>query len=300
MNQPKNLVQKAGFTLIELSIVLVIIGLIVGGVLVGQDLIKAAEIRATIAQIEKYNSAVNTFQGKYNAKPGDITGTLTGQAAQFGLYVDTSGTAGHGDGNGLIEGEYTGGAPTTRPIGEPLTFWRHLYDANLVDGSYGLVGNSSLNSAPGVNSGTGIVATSPVTNMQQSIPVAKLGPAGSIIVYSTQGLNYYQIVPITNITGTAAAVYTLGGTGLTPVQGNNMDTKLDDGAPNTGIVTAKGINGQFLPVTVPNGNPSWIATSTTGYCIIGGTSATDQIATYNRVAATGGNDPTCSLRIRHQ
>ncbi len=55
---------QLGFTLIELSIVLVIIGLIVGGVLVGQDLIKAAETRATVGQVEKYNAAVNTFRTK--------------------------------------------------------------------------------------------------------------------------------------------------------------------------------------------------------------------------------------------
>ena len=47
----RSITKKQGFTLIELSIVLVIIGLIVGGVLVGQDLIKGAEIRATVAQI---------------------------------------------------------------------------------------------------------------------------------------------------------------------------------------------------------------------------------------------------------
>jgi prepilin-type N-terminal cleavage/methylation domain-containing protein len=68
-----NLIQQAGFTLIELSIVLVIIGLIVGGVLVGQDLIKAAEIRATISQYEKYNAAMNTFRTKYNGMPGDLS-----------------------------------------------------------------------------------------------------------------------------------------------------------------------------------------------------------------------------------
>jgi prepilin-type N-terminal cleavage/methylation domain-containing protein len=44
---------SAGFTLIEISIVLVIIGLIVGGVLVGHDLIRAAGVRATISQVEK-------------------------------------------------------------------------------------------------------------------------------------------------------------------------------------------------------------------------------------------------------
>ncbi len=48
--------QQSGFTLIELSIVLVLIGLIVGGVLVGQDLIRAAKLRAQIGQIEKFNS----------------------------------------------------------------------------------------------------------------------------------------------------------------------------------------------------------------------------------------------------
>ena len=53
---------KKGFTLIEMSIVLVIIGLIIGGVLLGRDLISAAAVRAQIAQIEKYNAAVNTLR----------------------------------------------------------------------------------------------------------------------------------------------------------------------------------------------------------------------------------------------
>jgi prepilin-type N-terminal cleavage/methylation domain-containing protein len=56
---------SGGFTLIELSIVLVIIALIVGGVLVGKDLISAAYVRAQITQIERFNTAVNTFYGKY-------------------------------------------------------------------------------------------------------------------------------------------------------------------------------------------------------------------------------------------
>src|SRR5579883_2923623 len=95
--------REGGFTLIELSIVLVIIGLIVGGVLVGQDLIRAAQVRATISQIEKYNTAVNTFYGKYNALPGDIPAA---QVAKLGFTVTATraGTQGRGDGNGLIEG----------------------------------------------------------------------------------------------------------------------------------------------------------------------------------------------------
>jgi prepilin-type N-terminal cleavage/methylation domain-containing protein len=52
---------KSGFTPIEMSIVLVIIGLITGGILAGQDLIKAAGIRATISQLENFNTATYTF-----------------------------------------------------------------------------------------------------------------------------------------------------------------------------------------------------------------------------------------------
>src|ERR1700678_1068516 len=72
----------SGFTLIELSIVLVIIGLIIGGILTGQDLIKAAEARAQISQIEKYQTAVNAFYNKYGYLPGDIPNPY---ASQFGF-----------------------------------------------------------------------------------------------------------------------------------------------------------------------------------------------------------------------
>ena len=82
----------AGFTLIELSVVLVIIGLIVGGVLVGQDLIRAATLQAQITQIQKFNTAANTFRLKFNALPGDVA-----NAGNLGL-TPRSGSAGQGDG----------------------------------------------------------------------------------------------------------------------------------------------------------------------------------------------------------
>src|ERR1700756_2788750 len=91
---------KSGFTLIEMSIVLVIIGLIIGGILTGQDLINAAAIRAQISQIEKYNTAVNTFYGKYGYLPGDIPDP---QASSFG-FSPRGTLTGQGDGNGIIEG----------------------------------------------------------------------------------------------------------------------------------------------------------------------------------------------------
>lgn len=63
--------KRHGFTLVEVSIVLVIIGLIIGGVLVGRELIRAADIRATISDIEKIKTTLNTFKLKYNCLAGD-------------------------------------------------------------------------------------------------------------------------------------------------------------------------------------------------------------------------------------
>ena len=90
----------AGFTLVELSIVLVIIGLIIGGVLVGRDLISAAGVRAQVSQIEKFNTAVNTFSGKYGYLPGDISAA---SATRFG-FAPRGSYAGEGDGNSVIDG----------------------------------------------------------------------------------------------------------------------------------------------------------------------------------------------------
>src|SRR5579883_3383059 len=92
--------KTSGFTLIELSIVLIIIGLIVGGILTGRDLIDAAARRAQISQIEKYNTAVHTFQVKYGYLPGDIPDPY---ATNFG-FASRGSSQGSGDGDGMIDG----------------------------------------------------------------------------------------------------------------------------------------------------------------------------------------------------
>src|SRR3954468_8091893 len=66
---------RNGFTLIELSIVLVIIGLVVGGVLVGRDLMRAAELRAVVSDFDRFQTALYTFQSKYNCLAGDCAYT---------------------------------------------------------------------------------------------------------------------------------------------------------------------------------------------------------------------------------
>src|SRR5690348_16652658 len=89
-----------GFTLVEVSIVLTIITLIVGGALIGRDLIRSAEVRATVSQQQQFSSAANTFQVKYNTVPGDLT---TAQATRLGFAPAARNNPGSIHGNGLIE-----------------------------------------------------------------------------------------------------------------------------------------------------------------------------------------------------
>jgi prepilin-type N-terminal cleavage/methylation domain-containing protein len=136
MPQPPNeTVRRAelmrGFTLIELSIVLVIIGLIVGGVLVGQDLIKAAQIRSLIKQQVQFKAAVGAFRDKYVCLPGDCI-----NAASFGFTAPVLNPQNYpvnGNGDGII-GDPTGtfSGAWGLPESEQFTFWHQLFQAGYI------------------------------------------------------------------------------------------------------------------------------------------------------------------------
>lgn len=129
--------RKKGFTLLELSIVLVVIGLLVGGVLVGKDLIHAAEIRAQVTQIEQYKTAYNAFMTKYNCIPGDCDITTASQL--FHAYLSPNNGTG-GNGNGLIEWRQGDEVNYSNQTGvywaasaEYQLFFTELVEANLIN-----------------------------------------------------------------------------------------------------------------------------------------------------------------------
>jgi prepilin-type N-terminal cleavage/methylation domain-containing protein len=122
-----------GFTLVEMSIVLVVIALVVGGIFLGRELIQGARIRATVKQIEQIGSAVNTFRMRYNGYPGDLA-----NATVFGLPV--AGPSAYpvifqraALGNGLIESCVKEGGGDAGAFGcENKFFWNHLYLTGLI------------------------------------------------------------------------------------------------------------------------------------------------------------------------
>ncbi len=270
-----------GFTLIELSIVLVVIGLIVGGVLVGRDLISAAAVRGQISQIEKYQQATNTFRGKYGYLPGDIRAT---EATQFG-FQPRGIYAGTGDGNGIIEGiqsdipyDNSGGHENA---GETVMFWRDLSDAKLIDGSFTTASSSlSTNYQILPNSAT------PSHKISAYLPQAKIGNGNYIYVWSggagnvtgsgyfIDGANYMGISIVRVIYDSITSDQ-----GMTVAQAVSIDKKMDDGLPQSGTVqawyldyaktpfyvawsTGTGGMGDYdgdtgAPITAQTNNPEW-------------------------------------------
>lgn len=113
----------SGFTLVELAIVLMIIGLLIGGILKGQELINNARINTAMRQMGSYDAAVLTFMDSYGAKPGDITNPSTRLPNCSAAKCNIA-----GDGDGGI------GSLSWLAGDEANTFWLHLAAANLISG----------------------------------------------------------------------------------------------------------------------------------------------------------------------
>lgn len=221
---------KSGFTLIELSIVLVIIGLIIGGVVVGQDLISTAAVRAQISQIEKYNAAVNTFRGKYGYLPGDIPDPA---ANQYGFAARGS-VAGEGDGNGIIQGKNGFGFDLVR--GETIMVWVDLSAAGLIDGDFTL---GSETASPPLALGGAVGSYFPTGRIGNNNYVYVWSGGWPVFNSDSDGYNYFALANVMGISQIGVEATT----GLTVNQAYSIDSKIDDGLPQTGNVIALYTNG---------------------------------------------------------
>ena len=226
-----------GFTLIELSIVLVIIGLIIGGVLVGRDLIKNSEIRAQLTQIEEFKAATNTFRVKYGYLPGDMPPT---QASQLGFFTFTGAQAG----NGCVASSRAFGNNdgVINANNEIYPFWSHLGDSKLIKGSYaGVAGNLLEADAPLCNSVSAGKEVS-IYDVKLYFPSAKILPdIASISVYGVYNYAPNRASPpaFTRTNKNNSLNIEDWGNGnniLSAYQMYQMDSKIDDGFPTSGDV----------------------------------------------------------------
>src|SRR5712671_2053290 len=119
--------KQAGFTLVEIAIVLVIIGLLLGGILKGQEMITQARIKNVVNDFNGITVAVTSYQDRYRFLPGDDPNANTRWTTQ---------APANGGGNGAIAGKYNAtvaAAPTGAE--ESNLFWQHLRIAGFVAGT---------------------------------------------------------------------------------------------------------------------------------------------------------------------
>lgn len=216
---------QSGFSLVELSIVLVILGLLTGGILAGQSLIRAAELRSVSADIQRYSAAVYSFRDKYFALPGDMINatsfwgdqaTGTGACASAATADGAPGTC-NGNGDGMV-------ADSTN---EMFRFWQHLANAGLVEGQYsGIAGPAnSIDSIPGTN-----------------VPRARISNAGfsfSFVNSPGDAAAYAMNYGNTFWFGAANSGDRTHNIVLKPEEAWNVDVKADDGLAARGKVIAR-------------------------------------------------------------
>ena len=111
---------QSGFTLIEIAIVLVIIGLLLGGVLKGQELINSAKVKNLAGDFKNIPVFIYGYQDKFKALPGDDINAV--------LHVVATT---NGNGNGVIGGSWNDAAAT---LSEAVNFWQHVRLAGLAPG----------------------------------------------------------------------------------------------------------------------------------------------------------------------
>lgn len=183
--------KNSGFTLIEIAIVLVIIGLLLGGVLKGQELINNARVRNIISQQDSYKAAFFAFQDRFRALPGDYVAA----AANANIGVNLG-----GNGDSLVNS-------SNLCANESTIAWVHLARSGFISGNFAGTCAVAPDAANSPTNAYGGVVQIIFDNLFSGAPEAPGGNAHNI--------RTGRLIPVGII--------------------SEIDRKLDDGFPNTGI-----------------------------------------------------------------
>lgn len=196
---------RDGFTLVELSVVIVIIGIVVGGILSAKAMVRASTLRTVAKDANMYITNIGTFRSQYRYLPGDMP-TAT-------RYWSS---AANGTGDGKISGD------------ERFQAWYQLNQAELVEATY-----------RGSDAGT------PDFKMGDNIPNSRVEGGGFSVFYASLSASTTNFVIAGNLlafgahtSDTSPPINAI----LVPEDAYNIDMKSDDGVPGTGNWIANSTN----------------------------------------------------------
>ena len=224
--------RQDGFTLVELSIVLVIIGLLIGGILAAQSMISTAKLQTLVKTIQQYDVAATNFETKYN-------GQVPGDSIAFACRAYIYNTCGDGQ---VYTDRFVFSGGNAPDLTESLDFWKHLNQAGLLSQSFtgypagGFPGNSFL----------------PPGDFTGYLPTLAYGTktflsANTIIADAPQVYFGNAWIIEGNLASNASP------TGLTTNEALALDSKLDDGVATTGnIQSLSAFSGPYLSSATAN------------------------------------------------
>lgn len=197
-------------------------------------MIRSAEVRSVIKDIETYRTAVYTFKNKYNCLPGDCPNATSYFGAQdpvpatCQITASTGNLTCDGDGNGTVSNTSVAGSEY-----EMFRFWQHLAIAELIKGQYtGVSGSLGANQhLLGVNAPTAAIPNSGFSFFYRvcfgcAATTLYNNNYGNAFLYSAQGAVPSNATPSGDV--------------FTPAEAMAVDQKIDDGRPGKGLVIARG------------------------------------------------------------
>jgi hypothetical protein len=272
---PGGIFASAGFTLIQMGIALMLIGLLAGSAFMAKELVTLYRIHAQVSQIATFDEAVENFQTKYGGLPGDL---LSISAERQGLPAG-NGTPGHSDGDGNISPCNLG---WQWHLGcETALFWSHLSISGMISENFSADSRFVDSRLPYVGSMDPYLPKLALTD-DVYIAVWNSNPSQPSPKPQIPYGNYYEL---SGIKGVLDEKMVDDSRALTPLQSYAIDKKIDDGFPLSGRVVA-------------NGEANWPKDAWGTYAKPGISNCVYTDKTYNTNYFLRAEAPLCHLAIR--